>query len=149
MLRNLINLTILNLLIIFIAYANELKISSDKLEVDRENKISIFSGSVYAYNEDIKIWSEELIVKFNNNENKIQQLNAKKKVKIINQEITATGKTAIYDPNLETLQMYGNVEVTESKNFVICDELFLDIKNSTSIMTSVSSNRVEAFIVSE
>jgi lipopolysaccharide transport protein LptA len=149
MLRNLINLTILNLLIIFNAYANELKISSDKLEVDRENKISIFSGSVYAYNEDIKIWSEELIVKFNNNENKIQQLNAKKKVKIINQEITATGKTAIYDPNLETLQMYGNVEVTESKNFVICDELFLDIKNSTSIMTSVSSNRVEAFIVSE
>ena len=113
------------------------------------NSISIFSGSVYAYNEDIKIWSEELIVKFNNNENKIQQLNAKKKVKIINQEITATGKTAIYDPNLETLQMYGNVEVTESKNFVICDELFLDIKNSTSIMTSVSSNRVEAFIVSE
>jgi lipopolysaccharide transport protein LptA len=149
MLRNLINLTILNLLIIFNAYANELKISSDKLEVDRENKISIFSGSVYAYNEDIKIWSEELIVKFNNNENKIQQLNAKKKVKIINQEITATGKTAIYDPNLETLQLYGNVEVTESKNFVICDELFLDIKNSTSIMTSVSSNRVEAFIVSE
>ena len=149
MLRNLINLTILNLLIIFNAYANELKISSDKLEVDRENKISIFSGSVYAYNEDIKIWSEELIVKFNNNENKIQQLNAKKKVKIINQEITATGKTAIYDPNLETLQMYGNVEVTESKNFVICDELFLDIKNSTSIMTSVSSNRVEAFIVNE
>jgi lipopolysaccharide transport protein LptA len=149
MLRNLINLTILNLLIIFNAYANELKISSDKLEVDRENKISIFSGSVYAYNEDIKIWSEELIVKFNNNENKIQQLNAKKKVKIINQEITATGKTAIYDPNLETLQMYGNVEVTESKNFVICDELFLDIKNSTSIMTTVSSNRVEAFIVSE
>ena len=149
MLRNLINLTILNLLIIFNAYANELKISSDKLEVDRENKISIFSGSVYAYNEDIKIWSEELIVKFNNNENKIQQLNAKKKVKIINQEITATGKTAIYDPNLETLQMYGSVKVTESKNFVICDELFLDIKNSTSIMKSISSNRVEAFIVNE
>ncbi len=149
MLKNLINLTILNLFIIFNAFANELKISSDKLEVDRENKISVFSGSVYAYNEDIKIWSEELIIKFNNNENEIQQLNAKKKVKIINQEITATGKTAIYDPNLETLQMYGSVKVTESKNFVICDELFLDIKNSTSIMKSISSNRVEAFIVNE
>ena len=149
MLKNLINLTILNLFFICNAYANELKISSDKLEVDRENKIAIFSGSVYAYNEDIKIWSEELTINFNNNENEIQQLKAKKKVKIINQGIIATGKTGKYDPNLETLHMYGNVEVIESNNFVICDELFLDIKNSISIMKSASSNRVEAFIVSE
>ena len=43
--------------------------------------------------------------------------------------------------------MYGNVEVVESNNYVKCDELFLDIKNSKSIMRSTSSERVEAFII--
>ena len=43
--------------------------------------------------------------------------------------------------------MYGNVEVYQDNNFVTCDELFLDIKNSISIMKSASSEKVEAFII--
>ena len=46
---------------------------------------------MYAYNKDIKIWSEKLIVKFDNKENEIEQLNAENSVKIIKEEITATG----------------------------------------------------------
>ena len=45
--------------------------------------------------------------------------------------------------------MYGNVEVLENNNFVKCDELFLDIKNSISIMRSSSPKRVEAFIINK
>ena len=40
----------------------------------------------------------------------------------------------------------GNVEVIEKNNYVKCDELYIDIKNSTSIMRSNSSERVEAYI---
>ena len=43
--------------------------------------------------------------------------------------------------------MYGNVEVVENNNYVKCDELFLDIRNSMSIMKSTSTDRVEAFII--
>ena len=39
-------------------------------------RLQFFSGDVYAYNKDIKIWSEKLIVKFDNKENEIEQLNA-------------------------------------------------------------------------
>ena len=46
-----------------------------------------------------------------------------------------------------TINIYGNVEVFENDNYVKCDELFLDIKNATSIMKSNSSKRVEAFII--
>ena len=42
MLKNILYLTIFNLLIIFNAHAKELKVNSDKLEVNRNNKISIF-----------------------------------------------------------------------------------------------------------
>ena len=130
------------------SFSNELKITANNLEVDRDNKISIFSGNVYAYNQNIKIWSEKLIVKFNNSENEIEQISAESKVKIIKEKITATSETGLYYPQSDILNMFGNVEVFENNNYIKCDELFLDIKNSTSIMKSNSSKRVEAFIIS-
>ena len=128
------------------ANANELKVNSDKLTVDRISKISVFTGNVYAYNQDIKIWSEKLIIKFTDDDQEIQQLNAENSVKIINQGITATGENGIYYPNSDTLHIYGNVEVSEKDNYIKCDELFLDIKNATSTMKSSSKKRVEAYI---
>ena len=136
----------INLLLIINSYSNELKVTSENLEVDRVNRISVFLGNVYAYNKDIKIWSDKLIVKFNNKENEIEQLNAENSVKIIKEEITATGDIGLYNPKSEILNLLGNVEVIENNNYVKCDELYLDIKNSTSIMKSNSSRRVEALI---
>ena len=144
--KNSLYIIIINLLLIINSYSNELKITSENLEVDRENRISIFSGDVYAHNKDIRIWSEKLIVKFDNTENEIEQLNAEYSVKIIREEITATGDIGLYYPKSEKLNLLGNVEVIENNNYVKCDELYLDIKNSTSIMRSNSSNRVEAYI---
>ena len=140
---------IINLLLIVNSFSNELKITSENLEVDRENRISVFLGNVYAHNKDIKIWSEKLIIKFDNKENEIEQLNAENSVKIIKEEITATGDTGLYFPKSETLNLMGNVEVFENNNYVKCDELYLDIKNSTSIMRSNSTKRVEAYITND
>ena len=137
---------IINLLLTLNSYSNELKVTSENLEVDRENRISVFSGDVYAYNKDIRIWSERLIVKFDNTKSEIEQLNAEYSVKIIKEEITATGDIGVYYPKSEKLNLLGNVEVIEKNNYVKCDELYLDIKNSTSIMKSDSSKRVEALI---
>ena len=140
------HIIIISLLLIINSYSNELKVTSQNLEVDRENKVAVFLDDVYAYNEDIKIWSEKLIVKFDNKENEIEQLNAENSVKIIKEEITATGDIGVYYPKSEKLNLLGNVEVIEKNNYVKCDELYLDIKNSTSIMKSNSSKRVEAYI---
>ena len=139
-------IVIINLLLTVYSYSNELKVTAENLEVDRENRISVFSGDVYVYNKDIRIWSEKLIVKFDNTKNEIEQLNAEYSVKIIKDEITATGDIGVYYPKSEKLNLLGNVEVLEKNNYVKCDELYLDIKNSTSIMKSDSSKRVEALI---
>ena len=140
-------IVILNLLLTINSYSNELKVTSENLEVDREKRISVFSGNVYAYNKDIRIWSDKLIVKFDDMENVIEQLNAEYSVKIIKEEITATGDIGVYYPKSEKFNLLGNVEVIEKNNYVKCDELYLDIKNSTSIMKSNSSKRVEAYII--
>ena len=68
---------------------------------------------------------------------------------IIKEEITATGENGLYSINSDVLSLYGNVEVFENNNYVKCDELYLDIKNSSSIMKSTSSERVEAYISSK
>ena len=138
---------VLSLLLTNNLLSKELKITSDFLEVDRNNKVSIFSGNVYAFNSEIKIWSEKLKIIFDNNENEIHRLDAENKVKIINQGITATGETGIYYPDSNTLDLFGNVEVVENNNVVKCDKLILDMKNSISIMESNSSKRVEALII--
>ena len=54
-----------NLILTLNSYSNEINITADTLEVDRDRKISIFTGNVHAHNKDIKIWSEILIVKLN------------------------------------------------------------------------------------
>ena len=146
MLRTIFNIFIFYSLFILNSFSEELKITSDKLEIDRSNKISIFTGNVYLYNKDLKLWGEKLTVFFNEEDDEIKEIHAEKNVKIIKQEITAFGDKGFYIPQLNVINLRGNVEVQENKNYVKCDELLLDIKNSTSIMKSASSNRVEAFI---
>ena len=146
MLRTIFNIFIFYSLFILNSFSEELKITSDKLEIDRSNKISIFTGNVYLYNKDLKLWGEKLTVFFNEEDDEIKEIQAEKNVKIIKQEITAFGDKGFYIPQLNVINLRGNVEVQENKNYVKCDELVLDIKNSTSIMKSASSNRVEAFI---
>ena len=72
MLKYLVYIAFINFFFFFGIHASELTINSNVLEVDRNNKISIFVGNVYAYNQDIKIWSEKISVKFKNNEKEIE-----------------------------------------------------------------------------
>ena len=149
MIRTTINSFFILLYFFSYCYSDEIKIISNKLSVDRDNRVSIFTGEVYAYEKNLEIWADEITLKFKKDEDKIQELLAVNKVKIVKQDITATGSRGIYYPLEEKLQLYDDVEVLENNNSVKCDELILDIKNSTSIMKSVSNNRVEATITTK
>ena len=146
MLRYIIYLTFCIFIFTIHTYSNELKIISDNLEVNRIDQTSVFTGNVYAHNQDLKIWAEKLIISYSETDSEIKQINAENKVRIKKDEITATGDTGVYFPITDQVNIYGNVEVFEKDNFVKCDELNIDIKQSTSIMKSNSSKRVEAYI---
>ena len=68
MIKNLKYIIIFYFIFIFNVHTNELKINSDRLEVDRKSYVSIFFGNVHAYNQDIKIWSDKLVVKFDDDD---------------------------------------------------------------------------------
>ena len=61
--------------------------------------------------------------------------------------MVALGNTANYKPSKNILTINGNVKVQEKDNIINCDELVLDLNKSTSIMSSYSSNRVNAIII--
>ena len=131
------------------SFANKIKIVSDKLEIVRSKNVSIFSGKVYALEDNMKIWSDELILTSSKDEKTIKRINAKNNVKILREELYIIGDEAVYDPLKNELTVIGEVKVSENDNIILCDEIIIDLENSSSIMKSESARRVEAIIISE
>ena len=139
---------------LFILFANsanakQIKIISDKLEIIREEHISIFSGNVYAVEDNLEIWSEKLIITSSKDENEVKEINAQGNVKIVREELSINGEKARYDPIQNKLFVFGKVEVLQNQSIILCDKIIVDLENSSSIMSSNSNKRVEALIINE
>lgn len=145
----LLHTTSIFLLLASISNSKEINISSDELVIDRKNNISTFSGNVYAFEKNLEIWADQLTVKFDYENNEVEEIYAEQNVKIARENIIATGNTGFYYPVNNEIKMLNDVEVIENENFVRCDELVLDITNSISIMRSKTKSRVEAIIVNK
>ena len=146
MIKN-ICITFVSILFINIASAKQIKITSDKLEIIRTENTSIFSGKVYALEDNLEIWSEKLVV--TSDEDEVKSINAHGNVKILREGLSIDGNEARYDPNTNKLVVIGGVEVTQNENIILCDKIVVDLENSSSIMSSDPTKRVEALIISE
>ena len=142
-------ITFLFILLINSANAEQIKIISDKLEIIRVENISIFSGNVYAIENDLEIWSEKLTVTSSQDETEVKEINAYGNVKIVREELTVNGDKARYDPIQNKLFVFGKVEVLQNQSIILCDKIIVDLENSSSIMSSDSNKRVEALIIKE
>ncbi len=131
------------------AYAKKISVISDKLEIIRTDSISIFSGNVYAIEDNLEIWSEKLIITSSKDEKSIKEINAYDNIKILRQELSIEGDKAKYDPINDLLTVYGEVKVSQNGNIIFCNEIIVDLENSSSIMKSDSSKRVEALIIND
>ena len=131
------------------AIAKQIEIMSDKLEILRVENISIFSGNVHAKENDLEIWSKKLIVTSSKDQKQIKEISARDNVKILKEELTIIGDQAIYDTIKNILTVIGKVKVIQNENTILCDEIIVDLENSSSIMKSVSNKRVEALIITE
>ena len=143
------------LLIFFLPFlntsANEsgITIVSNKLNVEMNKRKSIFTGDVYAYNDILKVWSDELTIKLKTEKDEIKEILANGNVKIIRliEGSEIYGNSANYSLEEKTIIITGNVVVIENGNQVSGNELVVDLKSSSSIMVGSDSNRVEALIV--
>ena len=128
------------------AHADTIVISSDKLNVYRDNNISVFSGNVYAEDDKIKLWSDKISMFYDETEKSVYEIVAENNIKIIVNGVTAFGNYSKYKVDNEELLLEGDVVVIEKDNKIQSDQLILDLANSTSIMTAKSNSRVTAQI---
>ena len=141
------NLTlIICVLNLITAHSDTIKISSEKLNVYRDNNISVFSGNVYAEDDTIKLWSDKVSIFYNESKKSIKEIIAEDNIKIIVNGVTAYGNFSKYQVDNEEILLKGDVVVIEKDNKIQSDQLILDLANSTSIMTAKSNSRVTAQI---
>ncbi len=126
-------------------HSDNIDVSSEKLNVYRDDNIAVFSGNVYAEDETIKLWSDKISMFYDETKNSVYEIVAENNVKIIINGVTAYGNFSKYQVVNEELLLEGNVIVIEKDNKIQSDHLILDLANSTSIMTSKSNSRVTAF----
>ena len=128
------------------AHSDTIRVSSEKLNVYRDNNISVFSGNVYAEDDTIKLWSDKISLFYDEAKKSVYEIIAENNVKIIINGVTAYGDFSKYQVENEEILIEGNVVVIEKDNKIQSDQLILDLVNSTSIMTAKTNNRVTAQI---
>ena len=128
------------------AHSDTIRVSSEKLNVYRDNNISVFSGNVFAEDDTIKLWSDKVSMLYDETKKSVYEIVAENNVKIIVNGVTAFGNYSKYKVDNEKLLLEGDVVVIEKNNKIQSDQLILDLANSTSIMTAKSNSRVTAQI---
>ena len=128
------------------AHSDTIRVSSEKLNVYRDNNKSVFSGNVYAEDDTIKLWSDKISIFYDDTNKSIYEIVAENNIKIIVNGVTAYGNFSKYQVDNEEILLEGDVVLIEKENKIKSDQLILDLANSTSIMTAKSNSRVTAQI---
>ena len=128
---------------------NGINIVSNELNVDMDQRTSTFTGDVYANDENLKVWSNKMIIIFKKDKDEIKEILASGNVKIIrlSKGSEIYGDIANYFLEDEIITVTGNVLVKENNNQVSGSKLTVDLKSSSSIMVGSDLNRVEAVII--
>ena len=126
-----------------------INIVSNELNVDMDQRTSTFTGDVYANDENLKVWSDKMIIILKTDKDEIKEILASGNVKIIRLSNGSEiyGDIANYFLEDEIIIVTGNVLVKENNNQVSGSKLTVDLKSSSSIMVGSDSNRVEAVII--
>ena len=129
-----------------IIYAEDIFIESDELIITNNPLTTTFIGNVYAFDNEIKLWSKKVIILYNKTDNKIKQIKSFDVSKIIRQDQEIISDNMIYSVIDEKIVAFGNVTLTQDTNIIKGDELKVDLLESTSIMSSKNLNRVKVKI---
>ena len=131
------------------AEEDQIKIESDKLFVSQDPSRSVFIGDVYAFDDDIKIWSDKVTITFFGSNNKIDTIESEGNVKLIRGKEEINADYVFYDLRKSAIKAQGNIIAQQGENIIIGDQLDVDLLNATSIMKSTKKNRVTAVISKE
>jgi lipopolysaccharide export system protein LptA len=134
----------------------EMVIKSNKLEVDDNRKVVIFTGDVDAKREDFVINCEKLVVFYKSlpgskepgkEKAEVDKIVATGQVRISHsQGGTATAEKAIYYQQEEKVVLTENPVVKKGNDFVEGDRITMYLKENRSVVESSGNRKVKAVI---
>ena len=122
----------------------EIEITANSMEWKKKDKIAIATGNAKAIQGSSVLSANKIIVFFNrkNDKESIEKLDASGRVKFIKDSQVATGDNAVYYIANEKIFMKGNVALQREDSKMLGDELTIDLKTSTSKLTSNKNQKV-------
>jgi len=125
-----------------ISYSDEIFIESEELKITNEPLTTTFIGNVYAFDNEIKLWSDKILILYTETESQIDQIKCFGNSKLVreNQEIISENIT--YFAIDKKIYAKGDITLTQDENVMKGNELNVDLVKSTSIMKSSQSNKV-------
>ena len=125
-----------------ISYSDEILIESEELIITNEPLTTTFIGNVYAFDNEIKLWSDKILILYTETESQIDQIKCFGNSKLVreNQEIISENIT--YFVIDKKIYAKGDIILTQDENVMKGNELSVDLVKSTSIMKSSKNNKV-------
>jgi len=125
-----------------ISFSDEILIESEELIITNEPLTTTFIGNVYAFDNEIKLWSDKILILYTETESQIDQIKCFGNSKLVreNQEIISENIT--YFAIDKKIFAQGDITLTQDKNVMKGNELSVDLVKSTSIIKSSQNNKV-------
>ena len=124
----------------------EIEITATSMEWKKEESIAIATGDAKAIQGATILYANKIIVFFDKEKdfNSIKKLDASGNVKFIRENQIATGNNAVYFVENEKIFIKGNVTLQREDSMMLGDELSIDLKTSSSKLTSKNNEKVKA-----
>lgn len=120
------------------------EVVADRLDVDDNAQLMVFTGNAVATQDDVTIHADRLTVKYTGEKREIVQLVAEGSVRIVQLGRVATGAKAVLYRAEERVVLTGSPKVTEGENFVQGEEITIYLNDRRSVVSGGAGGRVNA-----
>jgi lipopolysaccharide export system protein LptA len=123
-----------------------LKIKSDTLKADNENKTATFEGKVVARQGDLTLYADRLLISYSGAGQELSRVEAFGNVRILQGNRQASGAHAVYEPKEARILLDGSPKVVQGEDVITGKLITYFVNEQRSVVTGGPAQRVEAVI---
>ena len=126
--------------------SKDIEITATTMEWNKDDSIAVAIGDAKAIQGNNVLTADKIVVFFSKKKEieSIEKLDASGNVKFTRENQIALGDNAIYFVKSEKIFFKGNVSLQREDSVMLGDELSIDLKTSSSKLTSKSNEKVRA-----
>jgi lipopolysaccharide export system protein LptA len=125
----------------FFDKSKPIDIVSDSMEGFDKEKYVVFKGNVIAKQEDLYIFADSIEAHLNEASNEIEKAYAKRNVKIVKKERTATAREAVFDNTKGEIVLKGNVVVYQGQDRLAGDVVTYYVNEDRAVVEAATGKR--------